>query len=305
MLLTLSALQIVIRKPGYFFKSIVVTIFLVTFLFSCKKVDSLTVPGGPIHHLQNLGDQTVKIGQAVSFYDVTGLNDSLSFVHPPTDKYYEWKVIPDNGCVSFSGSSRHGSVDATIGCAGNYQIFAHVFDSASNAIVAITDTITFEVINDTLFAGQPLVPTDVLTIEPSISKIWYNVDPSDPFPSTRPPDEVSVYLSYETTAEYEYHSSYNHIPVASSVSGSNYSFVFGDSVNLVRYPYVGGAGTFEHIQGSLGLKELQYGVPVNFSIVWLGETYTGKVTLVNEHEYSIDWDNSGAVKLISGCCRVY
>ena len=136
-----------------------------------------------------------------------------------------------------------------------------------------------------------------------MSKAWYNVQPSDPFPPTRAPDEVSIGLILETSEQYEYNSSFIEIPTESIISNNSYSYVFSDSVRLVSYPFTSGIGVFSKIQQGITIKGLQFGVPADLSIEWLGKTYTGKITLLNEDEFVIKWNNNGNVKfkvLING-----
>ncbi|RYF89057.1 MAG: hypothetical protein EOO00_10410 [Chitinophagaceae bacterium] len=285
-----------------FIQRIILIVVISSFL-SCKKDNASALVNAEVHHLENFGESTIKMKQGVAFFDKTALNDSLSFVNPPTDKYYEWKAIPDNGCVLFSDDSRHGFAQAVINCAGTYQLFAQVFDSASNSLIAVTDTVTFDVKDDILLPGQPIFSSDVLTIAPSITKGWLVYDPSEPFP-TGQADIVDIDLHYTTTASYEYYSGSNEIAISRSETGNNRTFSFGDSVELVQYPYARGIGTFDRIEGIISIKDLQFGVLTNISIVWLGQTYSGTLTLINEDQYSLEWNNNSAVKFTDGCCRV-
>jgi hypothetical protein len=43
-----------------------------------------------------LAENKIKINQAITVYDSTVINDSADFASPPSDKYYEWQVIPGN-----------------------------------------------------------------------------------------------------------------------------------------------------------------------------------------------------------------
>ena len=98
-----------------------------------------------------------------------------------------------------------------------------------------------------------------------------------------------------TAQQYQY--AENEISVTPSLSTNNYSYAFADSVNLTSYPFSYNNDFLGNVGGGLRLENLTYGVPANLSIRWLGNTYTGKVTLLNEYEFSIEWDNSGPVKI--------
>src|SRR4030095_15036442 len=50
----------------------------------------------------------IKINQAISVYDSTLERDSVNVVYSPTDKYYQWQVIPNNGCDSIMGDQHKG-----------------------------------------------------------------------------------------------------------------------------------------------------------------------------------------------------
>jgi hypothetical protein len=270
---------------------------------SCNKNQGSPISFATINHLQYDAEYVVKIGQAINFYDRTALNDSLSYVQPPTERYYEWAVLPDNGCVTFWGDFKHGKPDVKFNCPGRYQIFGSLFDSASQTQIGKTDTLIIDVNNDTLRSSQTVKANDELSVTASLSKTWYDVQPSDPFPPTRPADEVSIALGLETNEGYEYNSYCIEIPVESSISNNNYSYIFSDSVKLITYPFAVGLGLFNKIQEGITIRGLQFGVPADLSIAWLRKIYTGKITLLSEDEFVVEWDNSGTVKfklLING-----
>ena len=267
--------------------------FLLVILFSCKKDTDIAEKNTLIHHLESDDDMDIKKGQAVEIFDATALSDSVDFVNPPTDKNYEWKAIPDNGCVTFWGKYQNGLADITFHCSGKYQIFANIYDSATQKMIGSTDTVTVEVNNDTLYPNQPIRSDDVLNIRPSIVKSW--TDPHNP--NTDPPDEVYISMNYSTTHEYEYNSAYNYIELVTSVTSGNYNFNFSDSVKLRSYPFSNGNNQFSTIQGEIDLKGLSPGIPANLTIEWLGKIYTGKVTLINNNQYAFQWDNTGIIKI--------
>src|SRR5438045_2555637 len=50
---------------------------------------------------------TIKMDQAVSIYDASLDRDTNGMAILPIDTYYEWKIIPDNGCATVSRDSRN------------------------------------------------------------------------------------------------------------------------------------------------------------------------------------------------------
>jgi len=268
-------------------------ILLPIIVYSCQKQRDLREQNISKHLLETEDDSIIKKGQAVKIYDATALNDSESLVNPPNDKYYEWNVLPNDGCLSFWGAYKYGLASITFHCSGKYEIFANIYDSASKAMIATTDTLELDVTQDTLYSAQQIKSDDILNLRPGIVKVW-----RDPHSSTTdPPDEVYIQMIYSTTNEYEYNSAYNYITYAPSVGPNNYSFIFSDSVKLGSYPFSNGNGFFNPVQGAIDLKGLQSGIPANLAIGWLGKTYSGKVTLIDDNQYSFEWDNSGSVKI--------
>ena len=75
----------------------VVTIAAV-FTCSCRK--EVTKRNEATNNLAFLTEERIKINQAVVIFDSTEITDSIEFVNPPTDKYYEWIVSPNNSCDS-------------------------------------------------------------------------------------------------------------------------------------------------------------------------------------------------------------
>jgi len=252
------------------------------------------------HHLETTWDKSLKKGQAINIYDATALNDSISYVNPPSTRYYEWKSIPDNGCLSFFGSYKYGHANITFNCSGDFQIFANVYDSASQAEIGTTDTMLVKVSNDTLYPAQAIRSDDILWLKPGITQIRYVDDPTKPVDLSEPADEVRLSVGFTTTGEYEYNSVYNKIPVTSTVGTNSYSVVLSDSIYLTSYPFSNGNGSFSRYDAGVDLKDIAAGLPATLSITWLGKTYTGKITLVNDSEYSLEWDSSGAVKVEQG-----
>ena len=154
-------------------------LFLLIIFYSCRKDPGVVEKNIPIHQLDTEDDKVVKKEQAIEIYDATALDDSASFANPPTDKNYQWKVIPDNGCATFWGKYKNGLAYVTFHCPGNYKIFANIYDSTTQNMIASTDTMDIEVKNDILYPGQPVKSDDVLNISPTIVKLWH--DPHDPY----------------------------------------------------------------------------------------------------------------------------
>ena len=269
--------------------------FLILFLNSCQKeeLSSRSLADLSKHKLWNRHEAIIKMNQAISVYDITGLKDSIDFVNPPTSRNYKWKAIPDNGCVSFEGKFRNGIADIHFKCPGNYQITADIYDSTTNQLIARTDTLHVEVTNETLQSAQSIHKDDTLLVRPGIVQsriVPYN--PGDP------PDQVYISLVLSTSKSYEYHSDYNHFEYSTHSGNNSYTFVFADSLKLKTYPFAYGNGTHRVVWHQINLEGLTMGVASTLSINWLGKAYTGKITLINYDQFSLEWENTGMVKFI-------
>jgi hypothetical protein len=168
-------------------------------------------------------------------------------------------------------------------------ITAKIFDSLTHNLIGSTDTLEINVTTDTLHPIQPIKQDDILNIQTGIVKVY-----SD---KSLPPDEVNVYLNLLSTESYESYSPYLQFDYISTVSPNNFNYVFSD-IKLTSYPF--SPGTYDvtdKVYGWIDLKGLSYGTPANLSITWLGITYRGSLTLLNENQYTVNWDNSGAVKI--------
>jgi hypothetical protein len=267
-------------------------LFVFVCLYSCQKeTNSRIKEVVPKHELDTEDEAVIKVRQAIAVDDGDGFSDSTSYVNPPTDRYYEWHILPNTNCVTLWGNHRYGRAIMTFNCAGRYQVAATIYDSATRKLIAETDTMQIEVTQDTLYRTQALQKDDVLTLQATVAKSIY--DPNKP--ATTLPNEVFVSMNGITSKRYEYFET--ELNFASTSTNGNYSFVFSDSVRLNGYPFARGKGLFYPVQPQIELKGLKIGVPANLSLTWLGKTYTGKVTLVYENHFSIDWDSSGNVKI--------
>ena len=269
-------------------------IALLIILCSCQKDPNVIEEDISKHLLETEYDRIVKKEQAINMYDATALDDSASFVNPPTDKYYQWNVVPDDGCLAFWGKYKYGLAHSYL------SLFRYLSDFCTYLrfcfqirLIAATDTLEVEVTQDVLYSSQPIKSDDILNLRPSIAKTW-----NDPHhPNTDPPDEVFLYLIYSTTEKYEYNAFEKYVEFAPSVGANNYSVIFSDSVKLGSYPFSNANGSFYTVHGRVDLRGLSLGVTANLTIGWLGKTYTGKVTLINKDQYSFEWDNTGSVKI--------
>ena len=236
-----------------------------------------------------LAENEIRINQAITVYDSTLIRDSIDFVSPPSDKYYKWEVILDNGCDSVQGDKNKGITSFVFHCSGTYLLTAKIYDSLTQNVIATTDTLEINVTSDTLHPTQPIKEDDILNIRMGIVKSYSN--------TSFPPNEVWISLVLSSTKFYNNYTPYINFNYTSNINVNDYSYVFRD-VKLNSYPFAFGAyGTTDIVWGELDLHGLSYGVPANLSITWLGITYSGTVTLLNENQYTFSWNNSGAVKM--------
>src|SRR5438874_2295579 len=175
-------------------------------LFSCRKETVLSEQQNTVdNHLKIYSGykEPIKINQAVIIYDSTEIKDSIDFIVPPTDKYYEWKVTPDNGCDSIVGDNNKGMIEFIFHCSGTYSITAKVFDSSTHNFIGNTDALEVTVTTETLYPTQPIEQDDVLNIKPGIVK--RGTIPHDP---SLPWDEIDVELLLLTNNLYDYYTPY-------------------------------------------------------------------------------------------------
>jgi hypothetical protein len=273
----------------------VLAVFACLLFYSCQKdVDSKIQEDIRQHVLETEDETVIKVGQAIAINDGTALSDSASFVNPPTNRYYEWHILPNSGCVTVWGKYKYGKANITFNCSGRYQVSAAIYDSATRKKIATTDTMQIEVTKDTLQGSQPLHPTDVLWLQAQISKGWSD----QAYATGSPADKIFLSFGGKTAESYEEFDWGNRVPVSYKQVGSYHTFVFSDSVKLSSYPFARYRSYFRPVNIALGLQqEIKPGIPVNLSITWLGSTYEGKLTLLDEDRYTVDWDNSGNVKI--------
>lgn len=235
-----------------------------------------------------LNENRIRINQAITIYDSTFtlINDSMDFALVAFDRYYDWEVIPNNGCDSIWNNKGRGTTNFTFNCAGTYLLTAKIYDSARQSLIGTTDTLKINVTSDTLLPTQQIKEDDILNIQTGITKSNSDIA-----------DEVWIYLNLLSTKSYNNYSPYIQFDYTSSIDANNYNYTFSD-IELNSYPFAFGSYTTTgKVYGWINLKELSYGVPANLSITWLNTTYTGTVTLLNENQYTFTWNNSGAVKM--------
>jgi hypothetical protein len=267
------------------------TLTFLLILFSCKKQD-VDAPQD-VHYLGVNNDERVaKINQSMTFYDSTDINDSIEFVHPPKDKYYRWSVTPNNGCATIT-TTHDGFAKVNFKCSGIYEVSATIYDSLNQKLVGKTSSVAINVTTDTLHPSQAIYADDVLNIQAGLAKSW--TDPHTP--GNSPPDDVWIYLNCSTTKLYNYFSPYTRFNFTSQIAHTNYTYTFTDSIQLTTYPFVYAYGTTSKVFGWIDMKGLAIGIPATLKITWLGKIYSGTITLTNDSQYTLNWDNSGAVKI--------
>lgn len=258
--------------------------------FACRKENMhLNKQGNHILKFLRPTEDRIRINQAVTVFDSNVIKDSIDFASPPSDKYYEWNVIPNNGCDSFVGDKNKGIIDFAFHCSGTYFLTAKIYDSLTHSLIGTTDTLKINVTSDTLHPTQPIKDGDILNIRPGIAKRYSDIK--------LPPDEVWIALILSSTKLYDSYSPYIQFDYLSNINANNNSYVFND-IRLDSYPFA--YGTYETtsiIQQQIDLHGLTYGVPKNLNVTWLGITYSGSITLLNENQYSVNWDNSGGVNM--------
>jgi hypothetical protein len=233
------------------------------------------------------GEGPIKINQGITAYDVTANQDSLGASMTPPGQYYEWEVIPSNGCDSIIGDKNKSMASFVFYCPGSYFLTARIYDSLTQNLVSVTDTIEISVTSDTLHATQPLDPDDLLFEYIGIMKI-YSTNRSSP--------EVWIYLTLTSTKLYEA----DEIDYVTTITPDGYNYTI-NGVRLASFPFKGwGYDTKVRAFGWLELRGLAFGVPVTLNITCLGATYSGILTLINENHFtftSTNWKVPAAIDI--------
>jgi hypothetical protein len=257
---------------------------------SCKKqVDNVKTNDTSQGKLAFIYGNQVRIDQACIIYDSLFIKDSTDFFFPPGGRLYEWKTIPDNGCGSLTGYYKNGLPTFIFHCAGTYGVTATIYDSLTKEQIGHTDTVYLTVSTEILQPFQAIQSDDTLTVAPWVIKGYphataVSLGPAEPY----------IRLTMATSKLYDYSYPYTTFDVTTTSSAGNYSFVF-NKIILPSYPFAIGGGNNKWVYGTIELKDLHPGTPAGISITWLGKTYTGSITLVNNTQYSLSWINSGAV----------
>jgi hypothetical protein len=255
----------------------------VAFLTGCRK-DSLPTT----HILADLGySHSISIHQALLVYDSTALNDSSLFVSPPTARIYRWTISPDSAGAHLAGNFAHGEPAPVFDRPGVYNLSAQIYDSATNHLLARTDTFTIEVTTDTLFPSTLIGKTDQLTVTCNA----YGQSVSDT--STL---DYSFELGFTTSDNYAASS----IIPSSLTNANGIRVVFADTTSLPSFPFLPYGNLQWPIGTSLALTNFPVGSTQPFSVVWLDQTYTGTITRPLPGSLSFTWDNSGPVKIQRG-----
>jgi hypothetical protein len=251
---------------------------------SCRKHG----PTGTTDLLGTFTAKTIKINQAVIIYDSTALNDSLLYADPPVTKLYKWLIVPGDGTYEFSDDYQHGRADIIFHRSGDYLVSANIYDSSGQHYTGHTNSMEISVTSDTLYPALPIDKDDQLVVR------WngFGYNPDSCFCN------FVIYLLASTTDSYD--CSYWQLQYT-SVSSNGYSYVISDSVYLPSYPFEWGWESTPGPAGvQLSLAGYAPGMAEYLSFTWLGQTYTGTVTITNTTlgpQLVFNWDNSGAVKL--------
>jgi hypothetical protein len=268
-------------------KTTVILLALVNILWltSCKKeLVDMKNQTTSIGKLKFLTENKIKINQAVSFYDYIFIKDSLDFVSPPTTRYYEWKITPDNGCDSVFGPFSNSIPNITFHCPGEYKVTANIYDSLTRKLIGNTDTLDITVTQDILYPTQPIQANDTLKFSLSVVRV------------TAYPSGALI----ETFLQCIFHTSkvYDHNYQFDFTSALDYSYSF-TQLRLFSYPFTNGFGLKSNVESAVDIKSLAIGIPAKLSITWLGKTYSGSITLLNNDHYMLDWVNSGAAVFLN------
>lgn len=238
----------------------------------------------PTHVLSNYTQTyTPWVHQAVGLYDSTALYDSLLFVQPPTNRIYEWTVLPDSTGVHFSDDYRHGRPAVSFDHSGDYRISATIYDSATNRELARTTWCSVHVTTDTLYPTTAIRKTDQLTITCcSFGTITANTSGLD----------TVFWLSYATMDNYPEWSTITY--GLTTINGITVSF--SDSTSLSEYPWGLTYEPDEPADGNIYLQSIPVGSTQPFAVVWLDQTYSGTVSRPTPTTLTFTWDNSNPVK---------
>jgi hypothetical protein len=279
--------------PFSLIKVIIIVVMVPGIITSCRK-DTISAR---VENLKkdNLGlidfsDQMIEISQAIRVYDSTRIKDSIDFVNPPSDKYYEWRSLPA-GCDSIVGNQHLPEVTFIFHCPETHFIMADIYDSSTHTLIANTDTIIVHVTADTLHPSQLIQKDDILNLTPSIVKLFTSLQHY----VDNAPDEVYIQFVLTSTDVYNYggDSKYNY---SAGVNSNTYSFAFSDSISVLNFPFATGFGK-SPVQEVTSIHGLKYGIANTLNIIWLGKTYTGTFTLIDEDHWTSNWDNNSPVRM--------
>ena len=279
------------KKAGIYFRFYGGFIFLLLITTqSCRK-ESASPDHTAIHKLGFvfLDDKSIEINQAILVYDSTRIRDSLDFAVTPTDHYYEWSAVSDKGCKIVI-STHLAMTEFIFHCAGVYRLSAKIYnDSTEQVQTGHTDELEIQVTSDTLYPKEAVQKNDTLKVTPGIVTV-----------RTTGQQLVEVYIQMvlSTTQSYKNYTPYIQFDYITTTGPNLYSYQFSDSIRLNSYPFSFGNGTKDVVWGSIDLHGLTYGVPANLSIIWLGHLYEGTITLLNQNQWTMTWDNNGQVKMI-------
>ena len=246
-------------------------LFICLISLCCRKQNGTSLPDD---RLGTVYDRVVEIGEKLTIYDSTTLDDSLHFFNPPANRLYEWSVSPNDGSVSLGGSYETGRADVLFSHAGSYSISAVFRDPISHLLLGKTDTTTIVVTTDTLRRIQAFYRNDSLVVTTGI------------YGSA---SQRSLSLTLSTVKEYDFNPLYSNF-LEATIAYNNISFVFSDSILLTTYPFAykyGGKARavesflFPYVPGDI----------FPLAITWLDKTYYGTIEADTLGRVHVSWQN--------------
>ena len=265
------------------FKFLILSAVLLCFMAGCSKNVSnekkqLNYNDGAYTAYQFQGYSYVAINQGVYIVDSSQQPFPDSLYNEP-DIYYKWYASPSGTCDSLINPHGYGRVLAMFHCAGDYKVYATIYDSSTNSVIGHTDSANVHVTTNTL---SQLIPFqgDGLRID------FYDLD-------IHSFNLDSVYLEFYPYTNGNYNVYWpSDIAHKDSSSGNNYYITF-TGVEVSNYPFI-----YQPTKITSNVYGNPFEIPFfntedsikNISITYLENTYTGYIERTNT-EYIIHWDN--------------
>ena len=222
------------------------------------------------------------INQGMYIIDASQNAQPDSSYHEP-GIYYKWQSLPSTGCDSLVNNNGYAGVQVMFHCAGDYHIFASIYDSATNKMVGNTDTVTLHVSSDTLNRFTPFKENDNLRIDAAESYtypdqsdsvlLWFHVITTEPYTLFVP--SVTTYT--DSISSTDFYAFFTGIAIESYPFISRPDKVTDNIVGQLRVPFYSGDNSIKNIH-----------------IVYNGNTYTGSIERTSS-AYLIHWNYSSGV----------